>query len=206
MFRGFPSSERIREPGSSGTDTNSLLQPRAEPHETKSSQDFRRSAAAGPLAPPIGSSSVIVWLTNRKLSCLDTRLIQSARRLASKAQSDTPASGKTGGSQNACCKEYAPHSSWPAVIKVRVEVVDACRDEDVVPEVGEQIGRQRIGACGTGKEGPRSLLFDVADPIERGEQQYGRANAIEAPGGRGSDLGDAERGEKPSRDQGHDAE
>ena len=70
-----------------------------------------------------------------------------------------------------------------------VEVANACRGQNVVPKIREQIGRQSIGAGGTSKGGPCGLLSNVADPIKCGEKQDGHTRPVEAPRGCCSDLG-----------------
>ena len=84
---------------------------------------------------------------------------------------------------------------------MRLEVMNASGGQNEVPEIREKIGRQRIGTGWTGKEGPSGMPLDIAYPVERGEEQNGSPDAIETPGGRSPDLGYAESGESPSRNQ-----
>lgn len=79
------------------------------------------------------------------------------------------------------------------------------RDEEGV-EVGQEVGEQGVGSGGADDGGPGGTLVHVAYPVEQGEAEDCRSDAVERPGRRGADFGDAERGEEPSGDEHRDGE
>jgi hypothetical protein len=75
---------------------------------------------------------------------------------------------KATGGQDECREEPGLHHAGPAIVKVRIEVTNACGSENEIPEIRKKIGRQRIESSWTHEEGPSGIsLKEISYPEGR---------------------------------------